>query len=237
MGYAVPGLGHRGRRPRARWPGSTTPAARCWRRSLGRPVGLFLTGSALGLSRRTSCASSRSGLQTVDASLLRVSPSLDDAARSLGAGTGGVLRRVHLPHHAARPRHRADPRLRRDHEGDAGDPAAAAVRAQHAVGRGVGAHVRGAVAGGRGPGARDRRRRARAGDSRDPVDVARGAPEGTAAEGRPATPTPMHCARRPRGQRATAPHMRDRPAATTAPSLGACGRALSAARPSETRAR
>jgi iron(III) transport system permease protein len=33
----------------------------------------------------------------VDASLAAVSPSLDDAARSLGAGVGGTLRRVHLP--------------------------------------------------------------------------------------------------------------------------------------------
>ncbi len=35
--------------------------------------------------------------QTVDASLAAIPPSLDDAARSLGAGTGGTLRRVHLP--------------------------------------------------------------------------------------------------------------------------------------------
>ena len=37
------------------------------------------------------------GYQTVDASLARISPSLDDAARSLGAGATGALRRVHLP--------------------------------------------------------------------------------------------------------------------------------------------
>jgi len=64
---------------------------------LGRPVGLFLTGSALGLIAAYVVRFLAVGLQTVDASLLRVSPSLDDAARSLGAGTSGVLRRVHLP--------------------------------------------------------------------------------------------------------------------------------------------
>jgi iron(III) transport system permease protein len=64
---------------------------------LNRPVGLFLTGSALGLIAAYVVRFLAVGLQTLDASLLRVSPSLDDAARSLGAGTGGVLRRVHLP--------------------------------------------------------------------------------------------------------------------------------------------
>ena len=64
---------------------------------LGRPVGLFLTGSALGLIAAYVVRFLAVGLQTVDASLLRVSPSLDDAARSLGSGTSGVLRRVHLP--------------------------------------------------------------------------------------------------------------------------------------------
>jgi iron(III) transport system permease protein len=33
----------------------------------------------------------------VEASLARIPPSLDDAARALGAGAGGALRRVHLP--------------------------------------------------------------------------------------------------------------------------------------------
>jgi iron(III) transport system permease protein len=35
--------------------------------------------------------------QTLDASLGKIPPSLDDAARSLGAGAAGTLRRVHLP--------------------------------------------------------------------------------------------------------------------------------------------
>lgn len=66
-------------------------------RLLGRPVGLFLTGSALGLVGAYVVRFLAVSLQTVDASLARVSPNLDDAARSLGASSGGVLRRVHVP--------------------------------------------------------------------------------------------------------------------------------------------
>lgn len=66
-------------------------------RLLGRPVGLFLTGSALGLVGAYVVRFLAVSLQTVDASLARVSPNLDDAARSLGAGSAGVLRRVHVP--------------------------------------------------------------------------------------------------------------------------------------------
>ena len=36
-------------------------------------------------------------LQTMDAGLAKITPSMDDAARSLGAGPGGVLARVHVP--------------------------------------------------------------------------------------------------------------------------------------------
>ena len=35
--------------------------------------------------------------QTVEASLVKVTPSMDMAGRSLGAGSGRVLRRIHLP--------------------------------------------------------------------------------------------------------------------------------------------
>ena len=66
-------------------------------RVLGRPVGLFLTGSAIGLVGAYVVRFLAVSLQTVDASLTRISPILDDAARSLGAGAGGVLRRVHVP--------------------------------------------------------------------------------------------------------------------------------------------
>jgi iron(III) transport system permease protein len=64
---------------------------------LGRPVGLLLTGSAIGLVYAYVVRFLAVSLQTVEASLTRIPPSLDDAARALGVGAGGALRRVHLP--------------------------------------------------------------------------------------------------------------------------------------------
>jgi iron(III) transport system permease protein len=66
-------------------------------RALGRPLGLLLTGSAAGLVLAYVVRFLAVGLQTVDASLGKIPPSLDDAARMLGARAGSVLRRVHLP--------------------------------------------------------------------------------------------------------------------------------------------
>jgi iron(III) transport system permease protein len=66
-------------------------------RLLGRPLGLLLTGSAVGLILAYVVRFLAVSLQTVDSSLAKVSPSLDDAARSLGAPAGVALRRVHLP--------------------------------------------------------------------------------------------------------------------------------------------
>jgi iron(III) transport system permease protein len=65
--------------------------------ALGRPLGLLLTGSAVGLIAAYLVRFLAVSFQTVDASLSRVPPALDDAARSLGAGVGATLRRVHLP--------------------------------------------------------------------------------------------------------------------------------------------
>ncbi len=65
--------------------------------ALGRPAGLVLTGSAAALLFAYVVRFLAVGLQSVDAALGRIAPSLDDAARSLGAGTGGVVGRVHLP--------------------------------------------------------------------------------------------------------------------------------------------
>jgi len=65
--------------------------------ALGRSVGLLLTGSAAGLLFAYVARFLSVGFQTVDASLARIPPSLDDAARSLGAGAGRTLSRVHLP--------------------------------------------------------------------------------------------------------------------------------------------
>jgi iron(III) transport system permease protein len=64
---------------------------------LGRPVGLLLTGSAVGLVYAYVVRFLAVSLQTVEANLTRIPPSLDDAARALGVGAGGALRRVHLP--------------------------------------------------------------------------------------------------------------------------------------------
>jgi iron(III) transport system permease protein len=64
---------------------------------LGRSGGLLLTGSAVSLVFAYLVRFLAVSLQTVDASLTKIPPSLDDAARSLGAGVSRVLRRVHLP--------------------------------------------------------------------------------------------------------------------------------------------
>ena len=126
-------------------------------RVLGRPVGSLPHRLGARPDRRLRRALPRREPADGGREPDPVSPILDDAARSLGARAGGVLRRVHLPMIRGGTRHRPHPRLRRDHEGDARDAAPAALRAQHAVRRGVGADVRSAVAGGRRPRARDRR--------------------------------------------------------------------------------
>lgn len=66
-------------------------------RLAGRPVGLLLTGSAVGLVFAYVVRFLAVGFQTVDAGLARIPPSLDDAARSLGAGPLRTVGRVHLP--------------------------------------------------------------------------------------------------------------------------------------------
>jgi len=66
-------------------------------RLLGRPLGLLFTGSAVGLVYAYLVRFIAVSLQTVEASLTRIAPNLDDAARALGVGARGALRRVHLP--------------------------------------------------------------------------------------------------------------------------------------------
>jgi iron(III) transport system permease protein len=63
----------------------------------GRPVGLLLTGSAIGLVFAYVVRFLAVSAQTVEATLARIPRSFDDAARSLGAGTGRALGRIHLP--------------------------------------------------------------------------------------------------------------------------------------------
>lgn len=63
----------------------------------GRPGGLLLTGSAAALLFAYVARFLSVSFQSLEASLAKIPPSLDDAARSLGASPGGALRRVHLP--------------------------------------------------------------------------------------------------------------------------------------------
>jgi iron(III) transport system permease protein len=63
----------------------------------GRPVGLVLTGSVATLLFAYVVRFLAVGYQAVEASLAKVAPSLDDAARALGTGPLGTWARVHLP--------------------------------------------------------------------------------------------------------------------------------------------
>lgn len=96
MGYALPGsvIAVGVLAPLA-WVDHTLLGA--MERVLGRPLGLLLTGSAAGLIFAYVVRFLAVGFQTADASLARIPPTLDDAARSLGASVGEALRRVHLP--------------------------------------------------------------------------------------------------------------------------------------------
>jgi iron(III) transport system permease protein len=96
MGYALPGsvVAVGVLLPLAWLDHTLTPLVE---RAVGRPLGLLLTGSAVGLIGAYVVRFLAVSYQTVDASLAAIPPSLDDAARSLGTGIGGTLRRVHLP--------------------------------------------------------------------------------------------------------------------------------------------
>jgi iron(III) transport system permease protein len=63
----------------------------------GLKTRMILTGSAAGLVYAYLVRVLAVGFQTVDAALLAIPVSLDEAARSLGAGTARTLARVHLP--------------------------------------------------------------------------------------------------------------------------------------------
>lgn len=66
-------------------------------RIFGISSGLLLTGSIVGLVMAYLVRFLAISSHTVEASLVKITPSMDMAARSLGIGTSGVLRRVHLP--------------------------------------------------------------------------------------------------------------------------------------------
>jgi iron(III) transport system permease protein len=66
-------------------------------RVLGVQVGLLLTGTAAALLYAYLVRFLAISLQTVEASLIRIPRSLDEVARSLGAGAGRTMRRIHVP--------------------------------------------------------------------------------------------------------------------------------------------
>jgi iron(III) transport system permease protein len=65
--------------------------------AFGISGGLLLTGSMGGLVLAYLVRFLAVGSQTLEAGLMKVTPSMDMAARSLGASPGGVLRRIHVP--------------------------------------------------------------------------------------------------------------------------------------------
>ena len=69
-----------------------------WAQSLwGGRWGLLLTGSVAALVYACVVRYLAAALQAVEAGLQRVTPHMDEAARSLGFGPAATLRRVHLP--------------------------------------------------------------------------------------------------------------------------------------------
>lgn len=65
--------------------------------SFGWHTGLLITGTIAALVFACLVRFMTAALQTVDSALHRVTPHMDDAARSLGLTPGRTLRRVHLP--------------------------------------------------------------------------------------------------------------------------------------------
>lgn len=67
------------------------------RQTLQVEAGLLLTGSMAALVYACLVRYLAAAVQTVDAGLAKITPHMDDAARSLGHGPLATLRRVHLP--------------------------------------------------------------------------------------------------------------------------------------------
>jgi iron(III) transport system permease protein len=68
-----------------------------WEQWLGHNPGLLLTGGIAALIYAYLVRFLAVALHTVESSLAKITPSMDDAARSLGLGQGETLRRVHAP--------------------------------------------------------------------------------------------------------------------------------------------
>jgi iron(III) transport system permease protein len=67
------------------------------RRATGREIGLLLTGSVAGLLIAYTVRFIALSLQSVEAGMARIPPSMDEVARSLRAGPGRILARIHFP--------------------------------------------------------------------------------------------------------------------------------------------
>ncbi len=96
MGYAVPGT--------VIAVGALIPfalldnALDAWmRETFGFSTGLLLTGTIAALVFAYLVRFLAVSLNTVESSLGKIKPSMDDAARSLGRGPGGTLARIHAP--------------------------------------------------------------------------------------------------------------------------------------------
>lgn len=68
-----------------------------FREQFGMSLGLVITGSATALIFAYLARFLAVALNAVESSLVRIRPSLDEAARSLGASRSAVLTRVHVP--------------------------------------------------------------------------------------------------------------------------------------------
>lgn len=68
-----------------------------WAAWFGHNPGLLLTGGIAALIYAYLVRFLAVALHTVESSLAKITPSMDDAARSLGLGQGETLRRVHAP--------------------------------------------------------------------------------------------------------------------------------------------
>ncbi len=71
--------------------------AALWSAAFGSNPGLLLTGGIAALVYAYLVRFLAVALQTVSASLSKITPSMDDAAKSLGCAQGEMLRRVHVP--------------------------------------------------------------------------------------------------------------------------------------------
>ena len=96
LGYAVPGavIAVGVLIPVTRLDTWLATAAEAW---FGVSPGLLLTGGIAALIYAYLVRFLAVALHTVESSLAKITPSMDDAARSLGLGQGETLRRVHAP--------------------------------------------------------------------------------------------------------------------------------------------